>query len=466
MTKEGNHMKSRKKITFVGAGSIVFTKTLLSDLFYYPEFCDSRITLMDIDKERLEMARLLALELKKEKNVDVQVSGTLDLREALKDADYVINVVQIGGKESTYIDFDIPEKYGLKQTIADTHGICGMMRFLRSVPHLHQLCTMMTEICPHAFLLNFTNPMSMCQWYVNTTSDLRTIGLCHSIPETINQLAAYMRIPVNQVNYLVAGINHMAWVLKLERNTVDLYPELRKAMQDRATWERDPVRFEIMKYFGYYVTESSEHMAEYVPYFLKSDQAIKELKIPVREYIARVELNEKCYLAEKAYYLEGKQEMKGVADRMIREFFQKEGKVSFDPEFAELNQLHSREYAAKIMHALETGEAELVYGIVPNNGMVENLDRDCMVDGPVYVDRNGIHPLHIGKIPSQLAALNQLQINMQRMAVQAAVTRKKDCIYHAALIDPLASAVLSLPQIRQLTDDMLAAHKRYMPEFS
>jgi alpha-galactosidase len=301
---------------------------------------------------------------------------------------------------------------------------------------------------------------------VKSISNLRTVGLCHSVPETINQLAAYLKIPVNQVNYLVAGINHMAWVLKLERKGVDLYPELRKAMQDPKTWERDPVRFEIMKYFGYYVTESSEHMAEYIPYFLKSDQTIRDLKIPIREYIARVELNEECYLAEKAYYLDGRREMKGVADRMIRDFFQKEGKVSFDPEFAEMNQLHSREYAAKIMHSLETGEAELVYGIVPNNGVVENLDHDCMVDGPLYVDRNGIHALHVGGIPPQLAALNQLQINMQRMAVQAAITRKKEYIYHAALIDPLASAVLSLPQIRQLTDEMLAAHQSYMPEFS
>jgi len=289
------------KITFVGAGSVVFTKNILNDIYTYPELKDVTISLMDIDKERLEVAKIMAEELKNERNSSAKIETYIELKPALKDSNYVINVVQIGGKESTYVDFDIPERYGLRQTIADSHGIGGMMRFLRTAQFLKKLCKTMEEVCPGALLLNFTNPMSMCMWYINSISKIRNIGLCHSIPNTIREMCKYINVSFNEVNYKVAGINHMAWVLKFERNGEDLYPKLREAMNIKEIWKKDPVRFEIMRHFSCFVTESSEHMAEYVPYFIKDEKLIRKLNIPIREYIRRVELNEKIYERENEY---------------------------------------------------------------------------------------------------------------------------------------------------------------------
>jgi alpha-galactosidase len=457
-------MARELKITFVGAGSVVFTRELLGDIFLYPELAGATISLMDIDGDRLEMARLVAEELKQERECDHPIETHRTLEPALQGADYVVNVVQIGGKESTYLDFEIPEKYGLKQTIADTHGICGMMRFLRTVPHLDRLCETMQKVCPKAFLLNFTNPMSMCQWYITSVSRQATIGLCHSVQGTVETLAYYLGVPVAEVSFLVAGINHMAWVLKLERRGEDLYPALRKAMEDPDLWKRDPVRFEIFRHFSYFVTESSEHMAEYVPYFLKDEESIRHLQIPVREYLRRVELNERAFQAEREYYLSGKVEKKGLGPQMIADYYRSQGKPGFAAE-AGAEPTQSREYAVQIIHALETGQPKLVYAIAPNRGTVANLAGDCMIDGPHYVDGAGIHPLYVGELPPQLVSLVQPHINMQRLAVAAALTREKRYIHYAALADPLASAVLTADKIHDLTEELLDAHGRYMPEF-
>jgi len=454
-----------KKITIVGAGSIVFTRNLLGDIYLYPELRDSIIALMDVNAERLEMARLMAEELKDERGCAAEIEAHLELGPALKGADYVINVVQIGGKESTYIDFDIPEKYGLKQTIADTHGICGMMRFLRTVPHLEDLCSSMNEHCPQALMLNFTNPMSMCQWYINSISKIRTIGLCHSVPGTIEELARYVEVPAEEVNFLVAGINHMAWVLRFERSGEDLYPRLRQAMEDQDIWKWDTVRFEIMRHFAYFVTESSEHMAEYVPYFIKDEETIRKLSIPIREYVSRVELNERAFDAERAYYIEGNREMRGEAERITAGYYRNRGKPGFDEVEGSRSPSQSREYAVQIIHALETGERALVYGIGPNQNTVPNLPSDCMIEGPSYADRNGLRHLNVGLLPPQLAALTVPQINMQRLAVKAALTREKRYIHYASLVDPLASSILSMDQIHDLTEELMAAHSAYMPEF-
>ena len=459
-------MSAARKIVFVGAGSIVFTRDLLGDVFLYPELRDSTISLMDIDPERLEMAKQVAEELKGERHSHARIEAHLSLEPALAGADYVVNAVQVGGRESTAIDFDIPEKYGLKQTIADTHGICGMMRFLRTVPHLDALCDAMKRVAPGAFLLNFTNPMSMCQWYIKAISGLRTIGLCHSVPATVESLAAYVGVPVQEVSFLVAGINHMAWVLRFERGGLDLYQRLREAMERPEIWQRDPVRFEIFRHFAYFVTESSEHMAEYVPYFLKDPGLIERLRIPVREYISRVELNERAFQAEKGYYLNGNQKMKGVGPRMIAEYFRAQGKPGFDEAAGQAGPAPSREYAVQIIHALETGKGKLVYGIGANSGSVDNLPADCMIEGPHYADGAGLHALRIGELPPQLAALILPQINVQRLALRAALSRRREYVHFAALADPLASAVLSLDQIHELTEELLKAHKRHLPDFS
>jgi alpha-galactosidase len=451
------------KIAFIGAGSIVFARKLLGDVFLYPELGDATVCLMDVDERRLGLARKIAEELKAEHVSRAAIESTTDLGSAVADAGYVINVVQIGGSQATYADFDIPEKYGLQQTIADTHGISGMMRFLRTVGHLDRLVGLMSRSCPHALLLNFTNPMSMCQWYIATASNLTTVGLCHSVPETIKQVSHYVGVDPADVDFTVAGINHMAWLLKFQRGREDLYPRLRASVDDPSAWSMDPVRFEILRNFSFFVTESSEHMAEYVPYFLKDRRLIEKLGIPVREHVRRTELNERALAAEAAYYLLGDATMKGAAVRMKAEYYSKEGKVGFQSKGPGQKPTRSDEYAIQIIHAIETGQAASVYGIVPNRGLVENLAPDCMVEVPIRVERTGLHPLQVGRLPDQLAALNSWHINMQRVAVGGAVSRSRRDIHFAALLDPLAGSILSMQQIHDLTEEMLAAHRQYLP---
>ncbi|TYT21048.1 alpha-glucosidase/alpha-galactosidase [Dictyoglomus thermophilum] len=436
------------KISFIGAGSVVFTRNLLKDLALFPESEGIEIALMDIDPERLEVARKIAEEINEKKNKHWKIKGYMDLKSAIENSNYVINTVQIGGKEATYVDFDIPEKYGLKQTIGDTHGIGGIMRFLRTAPFLKDFVRNIEEYAPSALLLNFTNPMSMNQWYINDISEIETVGLCHSIPYTIEQISSYVGVPSKEVNYKVAGINHMAWVLTFERNGENLYPLLFKAMERKEIWERDPVRFEILRMFHYFVTESSEHNAEYVPYFIKDEELIKKLNIPIREYIRRVEENEKVFNTFKDYYLKGNKE----AYEIVKEHYGEEEEDT------------SKEYAIQIIHGMETNDSRLVYSIVRNEGIIDNLPMDCMVEVPCYVDKNGVSPLKVGYLPDQLASLNLLHINVQRLAVRGAVERDKDYIYYAALLDPLASSILSPEKIHMMVDELLKAHKEYLKD--
>jgi len=449
-----------KKIVFVGAGSIVFTKNLLSDMFLYPELKDTFIGLMDIDEERLQVTVKMAQIMRNEKGSNSKIEAYTELESALRDADYVINTVQIGGKDATYVDFDIPEKYGLKQTIGDTHGIGGVMRFLRTAPFLKKLVKVMEKVCPKALLFNFTNPMSMCMWYINSISEIENVGLCHSIPNTIEQLSRYVGVPLNEVNYKVAGINHMAWVLKYERAGEDLYPLLFKAMKNKEIWKKDSVRFELLRRFSYFVTESSEHNAEYVPYFIKDQKLINKLKIPIREYITRVELNERVYQTYKAYYLEGKDDVKNEGTGMLEKYYGEDEQT----EETLLNQ-KSNEYALQIVHAIETGETTEVYGIVPNRGIIDNLPYNCMVEISCVINKNGIQPTYIGELPPQLAALNISQIRVQELAVKAAITGQKKYVHYAILLDPLASSILSMDEIHNMTEELINAHKKYLSTF-
>lgn len=448
-----------KKLVFIGAGSVVFTKNLLSDMFLYPELKDTTIGLMDIDEERLKVAVKMAQMTRDENGSNSRIEAYTDLESALKDADYVVNTVQIGGKEATYIDFDIPERYGLKQTIADTHGVGGVMRFLRTAPFLKRLTRTMERLCPKALLLNFTNPMSMCMWYINSVSKIKNVGLCHSIPNTLEQLSRYVNVPLKEINYKVAGINHMAWILRFERDGKDLYPLLFKAMEDKKIWDKDPVRFEILKKFSYFVTESSEHNAEYVPYFIKDQELIDKLKIPIREYIARVELNERVYQTYKAYYLEGREDMKDEGMRMLEEYYGGEEENEAQTE------RKPNEYALQIIHAIETGEHTIVYAIVPNRGMIKNLPHDSMVEVPCMVDKNGVQPTYVGELPPQLAALNVSQIRVQDLAVKAALTGDRKYIHYAMLLDPLASSILSMDEIHNMTEELIKAHAEYFSNF-
>ncbi len=429
------------KITFLGAGSTIFAKNLLGDIFSFLEFADAHIHLMDIDPERLRTSEIVAHRVAEFFGARPKIEATLDRRRALDGADYAISLFQVGGyKPSTVIDFEIPRKYGLRQTIADTLGIGGIMRGLRTIPVFLDIVRDMEAVCPDATLLQYVNPLAMNCWAVNRASRINTVGLCHSVQGTAGQLAEDIGVPLDEINYLCAGINHMAFYLRFERNGQDLYPLIRQvAAEGRApAWNR--VRYEALTRLGYFVTESSEHFSEYVPWFIKRDRPdlIERFNIPLDEYLARCERQ----IAE----------WQALRDRFER------GEL-------EITHQRSHEYGALIIHSLETGTPRVVYGNVANHGLIDNLPAGCTVEVPCLVDRNGVQPTRIGALPPHLAALMQTNINVQALTVEAALTRKREHIYHAALLDPHTAAELSPDQIWALVDELIAAHGARLPEY-
>lgn len=422
------------KVAIIGAGSVVFTKNLTTDLLMYPDI-DVEIWLMDIDEDRLDTAYGLVNRIAEKLGKKVKVYKTLNRKEALRDARYVINTVQIGGLDATLVDFDIPEKYGLKQTIADTHGIGGIFRALRTIPVVLDIARDMEQLCPKALLINYSNPMAMNVWAVYKVTKVNVVGLCHSIQGTAHQIASYIGVPYENLRYKAAGINHMCWFLELEVEGKDAYPLLFEASQKREIFEKDPVRFTIMKLFGHFVSESSEHMAEYVPYFLPYEDKINELKIPVREYVRRVLESNKVY-EENKLIAKGKRELEQLET--------------------------SREYAPKIIHSMETGHRRCIHGNVRNTHLITNLPVDCCVEVPCMVDKNGIQPTYIGELPSQLAALDRIQINVQELTVRAVLEKKREYVYYAALLDPLASAVMTPDKIIAMVNELFEAHQKYL----
>ncbi len=429
------------KITMIGAGSVVFTLNLLGDIFTFPELRESEIALMDIDEERLHIAEIMARNVAAKFDAHPTITAHADRKAALEGADYAINTIQVGGFPSTLIDFEVPKRYGLQQTIADTMGIGGIFRALRTIPVMLAMCRDMEEVCPGVTFLNYTNPMAMNTWAVSQATGIKTVGLCHSVQGTAHQLSQYMGIPENELTYLCAGINHMAFYLELKHNGKDAYPLLREASARKAIWERDPVRFELFKRLGYFVTESSEHNAEYNPYFIRRDrpELIDRFSIPIDEYINR------CYAQNFWWEMMRLQLLDGTAD--------------IDPEL-------SGEYAALIIHSMETNTPRVIYGNVLNNNLITNLPRGCCVEVPCLVDASGIRPTVVGRIPPQLAALQQTNINVQGLAVEAALTGKKEHVYHAAMLDPHTAAELTLDEIEKLVDDLFEAHGEIIPPMS
>lgn len=428
------------KIAFIGAGSTVFAKHLIGDVLSFPELADSHIALMDIDAERLKTSQVVAEQVNRVLGAKATITATTDRAEALVDADYVINMVQIGGyKPSTVIDFEIPKKYGLRQTIADTLGIGGIFRGLRTIPFMMDLCNDMEEQCPDALLLNYTNPMAMLCWAVNQYSGIANIGLCHSVQGTAQQLCHDMGVPYNEVNYLCAGINHMAFYLKFEHNGRDLYPEIHRVVEEGRVPDWNRVRYEMLKWLGYFVTESSEHFAEYTPYFIRRDhpEYIERFNVPLDEYIRRCEVQIAGWEAQR-------EKMERGEDLEVK---------------------RSDEYGALIIHSMETNTPRVVYGNVENNGLIDNLIPGCCVEVPCLVDKNGIQPTRIGSLPPQLAALMMTNVNVQSLTVEAALTGRKEHIYQAAMLDPHTSQDLGLDDIRALVDDMIAAHEGWIPEY-
>ena len=429
------------KIAFIGAGSTVFAKNLLGDLLGFPELAGSTISLHDVDQERLRTSEIVAHRVADALDAHPAIAATTDRRAALDGADYAICMIQVGGyKPGTVTDFEIPKRYGLRQTIADTLGVGGIMRGLRTVPVLLEMCRDMEDLCPGVTFLNYVNPMAINCWALNRASKIRTVGLCHSVPHTAGELAKDIGVPLEEINYLVAGINHLAFFLKFERHGQDLYPLIRQVVEDGRVPDWNRVRYQVLARLGYFVTESSEHLAEYVPWFIKRDRPdlIERFNIPLDEYIRRCE-------AQIAGWETLRADLESSATPIEIE--------------------RSVEYAARIIHSMETGMPRTVYGNVTNKGLIDNLPRGCCVEVPCLVDKNGIQPTRIGDLPPHLAALMQTNINVQALTVEAALTQKREHIYHAAMLDPHTAAELDLDQIWRLVDELVEAHGDWLPTY-
>ncbi len=428
------------KITLIGAGSTVFARNLIGDILSFPELSGAHLCLFDIDPQRLRVSEIVAHRLAERLGLRPTIEATTDRRRALDGANYAISMFQVGGyKPATVIDFEVPKRYGLRQTIADTLGVGGIMRALRTIPVLLEIGREMEELCPDVYFLQYVNPMAMNCWALSRATRIRTIGLCHSVQGTAEQLAQDVGVPVEEINYLCAGINHMAFYLKLEHNGEDLYPRLRQiAAEGKAPhWNR--VRYEVLRHLGYFVTESSEHFSEYVPWFIKRDRPdlIAQFNIPLDEYLRRCE-------AQIAEWEALRRRLEAGESLEVR---------------------RSHEYGALIIHSIETGQPRVVYGNVPNEGLIDNLPAGCCVEVPVLVDKNGIQPVRVGRLPVQLAALMRTNINVQELTVEAALTGRREHIYHAAYLDPHTAAELDLNQIRALVDDLIAAHGHWLPAY-
>ena len=428
------------KIALIGAGSVVFAKNLIGDILAFPELSGCHLALMDIDADRLRVAERMAQKVAAALNATPAITTHTERRAALVDADYVINTIQVGGyRPSTVIDFDVPKRHHLRQTIADTLGVGGIMRALRTVPVLRDLCRDMEAVCPQAWLLNYTNPMAMNCWALSRLTPIRTVGLCHSVQGTAMQLADDIGVPYREITYLAGGINHMAFYLRFERHGEDLYPLIRRVVADGRVPDGNRVRYEMLARLGYFVTESSEHFAEYTPYFIRRDRPdlIERYNVPLDEYITRCDFMDKFWGDMKTFF-EG-------------------GEPITDIE-------RSHEYGARIIHSIETGTPRVVYGNVPNHGLITNLQPGCCVEVPCLVDGSGIQPTRIGDLPPQLAALIMTNVNVQSLAVEAALTHKREHVYHAAMLDPHTAAELTLDEIWKLVDELIEAHGEMIPK--
>ncbi len=424
------------KISLIGAGSVEFTRILLADLAEFPELAGATIVLHDIDLERLDTARQIAAATNRATGANFPIEAHLDRRAALDGADFVINEIQVGGFAATLRDFEIPKRYGLRQTIGDTLGVGGIFRALRTIPVLLAIVQDIAELCPDATLLNYTNPMAMLMWAVAEAAPrVRSVGLCHSVQNTHEQLAEIVDVPADEVDFLTAGVNHQAFVLRFERDGENLYPLLDEAVQ------RDPdgiarrVRIELYRQFGYFPTESSEHSAEYVPWFMSHDDQLERYRIPVDEYIRRSRDN----LDE---YAEIKRKLAaGEALAILRE----------------------GELAPRYIHSIVTGQERIEYGNVRNDGLIDNLPHGCCVEVPCRVDADGIHPIAVGALPPQCAALNRTFVNVAELTVRAALDGRRDHVYQAVMLDPNAGATLTIAQIHDMVDELIEAHGELLP---
>ncbi len=440
------------KITLIGAGSRVFTRNICSDILLAPALQESTIALMDIDSERLSQARDLVQAIIDKRGLKARVEATTDRKEAVRDADYVITTFQQGGLDAYALDIEIPQRYGVGQCVGDTLGPGGIFRSLRTIPVLTDLCYDMDDLATDALLINYVNPMASNCWGVEAETGRPCVGLCHSVQGTAGMLASWVGVPHEEVVYLCAGINHQSWFLEFRRGKEDLYPLIWEAIESPERYGQEPVRIEMMKHFGYFVTESSGHASEYVPYFRKNEKMINEDLSPRFKDKGNSWLDFGRTGGYLRSCLKGLKEMKKEYQELLK-------------GIKDLPSGRTHEYGSYIIEAMETNQPIRINGNVPNYGLIDNLPQGCCVEVPCLVDGNGIQPTVVGSLPAQLAALNRVCINVQELVVQAAIMGDVEAVYHAVMLDPLTAAVCTLDQIRSMVDEMLTAQSQWLPQF-
>ena len=438
------------KITFIGAGSLVFTRNLCNDILLTPALADSTLSLMDVDGKRLEGAKQIVEKLVQHRGTNAKVEATTDRRAAVKGADYVITTFQQGGLEAYKSDIEIPQRYGVEQCIGDTLGPGGVFRALRTIPVLLDLCHDMDAVAPEALLLNYVNPMAANCWAVDRASGRPHIGLCHSVQGTSEMLASWIDVPYEDVTFRCAGINHQAFFLTFKRGDTDLYPEIRRVTREPYVYGREPVRIELMDHFGYFVTESSGHASEYYPYFRKSAAMVEQQLVPK-------------FTSDENDWLDY-----GRTGGYLRTCLNRLD--AFQSDFQEVlketpTAQRTHEYGSRIMEAVETGTPIVVNGNVPNEGLIENLPWGCCVEVPCLIDGSGVQPTRVGHLPRPLAALNRTNINVQDLIVEASLTGSEDAVRQAVKLDPLTAAVCTLGDIDKMVTEMLADQAQWLPQF-
>jgi alpha-galactosidase len=430
-------MSPTTTITFLGAGSVVFTRELLGDILGFDDLGPLRIALHDIDAERLETAVAITSATSSQLGRPVEVTASLDRRRALEGATYVINAIAVGGHSATVRDIEVPARFGLRQTIGDTVGVGGIFRALRTFPVLEGIARDMVEICPDAWLLNYTNPMAMNIAYLHAIApQLKVLGLCHSVYWTVRGLCEVIDVPFDEVSYWSAGVNHQAWVLRWERNGENLYPLLDARIAADPELRRR-VRVDMYRRLGYYPTETSEHSSEYLPWYLRDDSEIDRLRLNVGEYVGISAGNLQEYADVRASLAAGEP-------------------LDIDRD--------STEYAPQVIHSLETGTKRTIFANVANQGYITNLPDDYAVEVPTALDEMGAHPMHVGDLPPQCVALNRSFVSVGELTVRAAVTGDPRLVRNAAMVDPNTAATLRIDQIWELCDELTAAHGDLLPE--